>query len=86
MAEPALALVVRSDPSPHGNPTLAFQVAGETLTEKEFTEKYRIVSVGGLTPWSSHSHSPGPPAMGFEVDQAVGLILVEQLAVSGATW
>ncbi|HXO25835.1 MAG TPA: hypothetical protein VOA80_00680 [Thermoanaerobaculia bacterium] len=88
MPEVALALVTRSDPNPAGKSTLAFQVAGEVLTEKDFAEKYRIVSVGGLSPWTEHTNHVG---VGQQVehrlvDQAVGLVLIEPVPASGATW
>lgn len=77
MPQLAIAFVVRSAQQPRtGTPTLAFQVAGETLTEEDFAKKYTVVSVGGLTTWSSSD--PGQHTGEHLVDQAVGLILIEQ--------
>ncbi|HVR12084.1 MAG TPA: hypothetical protein VMW75_28845 [Thermoanaerobaculia bacterium] len=87
MAEPALVLVTRNDPNPAAKPTLAFQVGGEVLKEKDFTEKYTIVSVGDLTSWSSHTS--GKAGEHLLIDQAVGLVLIEQKSTpkkQRATW
>lgn len=89
MAEPALVLVTRSDPNPAAKPTLAFQVAGEVLTERAFTEKYKIVSAGSLSAWGQHTNLVGQQSEHRLVDQAVGLILIEPQSkpkAQSATW